>query len=194
MTERETHSSDGQRTPREATDGFEQWRRGTREALRAATSARIDVYVRSLLPPPGAKEAQNETLARLREAVEAGPVTDLSVHVWGERLCVCETCLGTEAGREYLETVREFERWGDSYGATVGSYFEHTSLTASVTGETYRGIVPPRLTVALYVDGSLQGVFPTRFEDSAYTVRDFAAVVDWIARPELVTDAAEPSG
>lgn len=191
MTERVTHEPEGERTVRNAPDGFERWRLETRALLRAATSARIDVYVRSLLPPPGAKDAQNETLARLREAVEAGPIADLSVHVWGERLCVCDSCLDTEAGRNWLDTVREFERWGDDYGAAVGSYFEHTSLTASLTGETYRGIVPPRLTAALYVDGSLQGVFPTRFESEAYTVRDFAETIDRISRPELVSDVVD---
>jgi hypothetical protein len=76
----------------------------------------------------------------------------------------------------------------------VGSYFEHTSLTASLTGGTYRGIVPPRLTAALYVDGSLQAVFPTRFGDEAYTVRDFAEVVGRIARPGLVTDPVDSPG
>jgi hypothetical protein len=188
------HSPEGERTVRDNTDGFERWRRETRDALRAATSARIDIYVRSLLPPPGAKEAQNETLARLRETVDDGPISDLSVHVWGERLCLCETCLDTEVGRNWLDTVRAFERWGDDYDASVGPYFEHTSLTASVTERTYRGVVPPRFTAALYVDGSLQGVFPTRFEGSAYTVRDFAATISRIARPELVSDAADPSG
>jgi hypothetical protein len=194
MTEQVTDSPDGERSARDDPGGFERWRRETRDALRTATSARIDVYVRSLLPPPGAKEAQNETLARLREAVEAGPVADPSVHVWGERLCICETCLETESGREWLDTVREFERWGDEYGAAVGSYFEHTSLTASMTGGTYRGVVPPRLTAALYVDGSLQGVFPARFEGSPYTVRDFAEVVGRIAPPELVPDVVDSPG
>ena len=194
MSEQVTDGPDRERTGRDALDGFERWRRDTWDALRAATSARVDVYVRSLLPPPGAKEAQNETLGRLRDVVEDWPIADLTVHVWGERLCICDTCLDTEVGREWLDTVREFERWGDDYGAAVGSYFEHTSLTPSMTGHTYRGIVPPRLTAALYVDGSLHGVFPTRFDGETYTVRDLAEVIDRAPRLDLVPDALDSTG
>lgn len=182
----------------DSTDGderesFEQWHADTGQALTNADTARIDVYVRSLLPPPGAKDAQTGVLASLQRASERTPVEDVTVNVWGERLCLCEACLGTDAGRAMLDTVREFERWGASYDASAESFFERTHQESAVTGGTYEGIVPPRVTAALYLDGSLAGVFPARFDGTPYSVGDLAATLPGLTGPEAVPGPVESS-
>jgi len=184
---------DEQSIGRDGRDEFARWRADTRRALATADTARIDLYVRSLLPPPGAKDAQTDVLAGLRGAIEGTPVEDVAVNVWGERLCLCEACLGTDAGRAMLNTVREFERWGAEYDASAEPFFERTHQESSVTGSTYEGIVPPRVTAALYLDSSLAGVFPARFDEQAYSVGDLSEVLVGLTGPEAVADVLEPS-
>jgi len=192
MTEDATTAvSDGDSTERDETDEFARWRADTRRALANADTARIDVYVRSLLPPPGAKDAQTGALASLKGAIEETAVEDVAVNVWGERLCVCDVCLGTDAGRAMLDTVREFERWGAEYDASAEPFFEWTHQESSVTGSTYEGIVPPRVTAALYLDSSLAGVFPAQFGEEPFSVGDLSEVLPRLTGPEAVADPVE---
>jgi hypothetical protein len=193
MTEDATTTASDDSTESDEPGGFARWRADTGRELANADTARIEVYVRSLLPPPGAKDAQTGVLRTLKGTVEGTPVEDVAVNVWGERLCVCETCLGTDAGRAMLDTVRKFERWGTNYDASVRPFFERTDQESSVTGNTYEGIVPPRVTAALYLDGSLAGVFPARFDGTPYSVGDLAAVLPRLTGPDAVADPVESS-
>ena len=167
-----TNGQDG-----DANDQYSRWQRETARALERSDSARIEVYVRSLLPPPGAKESQQKVISALQETVEDTAIGDVLIDVWGERLCLCDECRVTEPGRVFLNRVRELREWGSEYDAAPGSFFERTHREASVTGNSYEGIVPPRVTAALYIDGALSGVFPARFGDERYSVSDFATVV-----------------
>jgi len=188
-----TTASDDESRESDEPSEFVRWRADTGRELANADTARIDVYVRSLLPPPGAKDAQTSVLATLQRTIEGTPVEDVAVNVWGERLCVCDTCLGTDAGRAMLDTVRKFERWGTNYDASVRPFFERTDQTSSVTGSTYEGIVPPRVTAALYLDGSLAGVFPARFGGTPYSVGDLVEELPQLTGPETVADPVESS-
>lgn len=156
------------------TPAFDRWREETRATLAGAETARIDVYLRSMLPPPGAKDAQLSTLADLTALTDVTAVEDVTVNVWGERLCLCEDCRATDIGRMMLDRVRQFERWGLEYDASASAFFERTRQHSSVVGDAHEGITPPRVTAALVVDGSLRAVFPARFGDEAYSVGDFA--------------------
>lgn len=166
-------------------DQFDRWCFDTQRSLETAESARIQVYVRSLLPPPGAKEAQTTVIQRLERGAETIDIDEVLVDVWGERLCLCEDCRDRPVGRRLLDRVRTFESWGEEYDASVGSFFERSRQESEMTGGSYDGVVPPRVTAALYVDGTVAGVFPARFGDERYSVTDLAD-----ALPRL-TDRAE---
>jgi hypothetical protein len=188
-----TTGTDEDSTEGKGDDEFARWHAETRRALADADTGHIEVYVRSLLPPPGAKDAQTAAITSLRSAIEGTPVEDVAVNVWGERLCLCEACLGTDAGRVMLNTVREFERWGTEYDASAEPFFERTRRESSVTGASYEGIVPPRVTAALYLDGSLVGVFPARFGETHYSVGDLSETLAGLTGPEAVADPLEQS-
>jgi len=162
----------------DASAAFSRWQREIRDALRDAEAARLDVYVRSMMPPPGAKDTQQNLLHDLQKLVEGTPIQNVGVNVWGERICLCETCRETDVGTAMLNTVREFEHWGEEYDAGTGSFFERLYQQSLVTGNSYEGISPPRVTVALYVDNSLSGVFPSYFAGEPYSVHDF---YEWLA-------------
>jgi len=174
VSERSTQPPETDGTENES---FHRWVAETRAALARAETSRVDVYVRSLLPPPGAKESQTDLVARLADAEGRTPVDEVTVNVWGERLCHCEECRETHTGRTVLRTIRDLEAWGD---ATVSPFFERTTQQSSLTGNAYEGIVPPRVTVALSVEGTLQGVFPCRFAGEPFSVHDFCAVLDGV--------------
>lgn len=164
------------------TAAFDRWRAETERTLEDADAARIDVYVRSMLPPPGAKEGQTAVLERLLQLCEQSVIGDVAVNVWGERICLCDTCTGLDTGQMLRDTVRELQRWGGEYNASARPFFERRRQGSSVTGNEYEGITPPRVTCALTIDGRLRGVFPAEFDEQSVSVQDFyeaiAATVD----------------
>lgn len=170
-------------------DQFNRWCFDVRRSLATAESARLQVYVRSLLPPPGAKEAQTTVIDSLERGTEGTPIGEVLVDVWGERLCLCEDCRRLAVGKRLLERVRTFEAWGEEYDASVGSFFERSRQESAVTGGSYDGVVPPRVTAALYVDGTVEGVFPCRFGEERYSVTDLAESLPRLADR---TGAREP--
>ena len=176
-SESRPESNRGSQADAEDSDGFRRWRETVLDALAGSDRARIEVYVRSLLPPPGAKESQTARIEELQSLVETTPVEAVSVSVWGERICLCETCTDLDTGTVIHDTVRDLESWGSEFDATARPFFERYRQRSSLTGHTYEGVVPPRVVVACYVDGRLRGVFPNRIDGVAYSVGDFCDAV-----------------
>jgi hypothetical protein len=151
----------------------------TAAQFEAADDRRVEVFVRSMLPPLGVKSSQEALIARLDELVDEEAALDsVSVSVTGDRLCLCETCSGTDVERELLDRIAELDAWGEAYDATASPFFETQELDSSIAGETARALVPPRVSVALYCDDALAGVFPCRIGDREYTVADFADALE----------------
>jgi hypothetical protein len=166
-----------------STEGFERWIAEATETVRAGEDARVDVFVRSLLPPPGAKDAQTEILDRLDESIDETPAS-MRVQVWGQRICRCEICQDTEIGRIFLDRIETLTSWGDRFDADASAVFDYTSQESSVTGSTYEGIRPPQVTAVLYVDGVVTGVFPNRFGDRHVTVVEFVDLLPTLTKAE----------
>jgi len=144
----------------DGSDEFDRWTEETVAAMRRSDAVRIDVYVRSMLPPAGAKESQVTDISRFQAVAERPLVDEVSVNVWGDRLCLCDSCRTTEPGRVMIGTVRDFEAWGENFDASAAPFFERRQVSSSVTGGTYESISPPRVTAAVYVSGTVTGVFP----------------------------------
>ena len=126
-----------------------------------------------MLPPLGVKASQEALIERLQRLVAEGELDDVSVTVTGDRLCLCETCTGTDAGSTLVNRVRELDGWGREFDASPSRFFETRELHSSTTGESARALVPPGLVVALYCDGRLSGVFPCEMGDTTVATDDF---------------------
>ena len=137
----------------------------------------VEVFVRSLAPPGGVHDEQLAILERLEVFEDAGPVDDWSVTIWGDRLCECEVCTSTTAGRLASERVREFRNWSERADESVSLPFEHREVTADVTGTDFEAMVPPRLTIAIYDEDQLLRVYPCTADGTHYTVTDG---LDWL--------------
>ncbi|WP_436927195.1 HTH domain-containing protein [Halosimplex amylolyticum] len=145
----------------------------TEERFERANTRRVTVFVRSMLPPLGAKGAQEALIRGLNELEADGELDEVSVEVTGDRLCLCETCVETDAGSSLLESVGELDGWGREFDASVSRFFERRELDSTISGETARALVPPRVAVALYCDGTLAGAFPCEMGDAAVATGDF---------------------
>lgn len=134
----------------------------------------------------GLKGSQERVFERLDDMVEQSRLDDVSVRVTGERLCLCETCTGTDAGGALLEAFRDLDDWGSGFDASVSQFFERPTIDSPIAGHTARALVPPRVTVALYVDESLSGAFPCRMGTETYSVEDFFEALQQFAATERV--------
>ncbi|MFC7139029.1 HTH domain-containing protein [Halosimplex aquaticum] len=157
---------------------FTRWLETTEDRFQRADTRRVTLFVRSMLPPLGAKGTQEALIRELNEHAAAGELDNVSVTVTGDRLCLCETCTGTDAGSSLLDRVRELDGWGREFDASVSRFFETRELDSSVAGETARALVPPRVAVALYCDGTLAGAFPCEMGDATVATRDFVAALN----------------
>ncbi|ELZ22329.1 hypothetical protein C475_17493 [Halosimplex carlsbadense 2-9-1] len=168
------------RSHSETTDrpAFRAWMDATADRFESADERRVEVFVRSMLPPLGAKSSQEALIARLDELADESSLDAVSVTVTGSRLCLCETCSGTDTESELLERIAELDEWGGDYDATASPFFETRELDSAMAEETARALVPPRVTAALYCDDALAGVFPCRIDGRKYAVADFADALD----------------
>ncbi|WP_135364045.1 HTH domain-containing protein [Halosimplex halophilum] len=153
----------------------------TADRFATADERRVEVFVRSMLPPLGAKSRQEALIARLDELAAASALDGVSVTVTGNRLCLCDTCSGTDGGGDLIDRIAELDEWGDEYDATASPFFETRELDSSIAGETARALVPPRVSAALYCDEALAGVFPCRIGGREYTVADLVDALDRFA-------------
>ena len=170
MTRDRPHSTDD--------PAFTEWLETTDDRFADADRRRVDVFVRSLLPPLGSKGTQEALLQHLNDLTAEGILDDVSVTVTGNRLCLCETCAETDAGTHLLDSLRELDEWGGEFDASVTPFFETRALDSDLTDETARALVPPRITVALYCDETIAGVFPCEMGDSTFATEDLVAALD----------------
>jgi len=169
-------------------DAFDRWRAQFARAFEKADSGHIDVYVRSLFPPIGAKATQTAAIEDFQAVTDSSAIDDVSVNVWGERICLCEQCRRIDAVTAALNTIREFEAWGEEYNATASPFFEHATVQSSILDAEHDSIVPPRVTAAVVLDGRLVGIFPAEFGDRSYSVAEFCAFLGEVSGVELPTE------
>lgn len=180
--QRELSTADGASTPE-----FDLGTVG--EAFASSESRRVDVFVRSLLPPLSARHRQERLIRRLKSMAEQSQIEEVSVHVTGDRICLCETCRETDTGATLLDRLGELDDWGAD-DAAFSPFLETRELSSAVTDDHARALVPPRVTVALYCDDSLSGVFPCHAGDRTYCVGDFIDALDRVT--DTGTPAADP--
>lgn len=124
-----------------------------------STETRLELFVRSLCPE-GCKP-QQEMLVEWLDDLESRDVIDgYDVHVWGKRVDLSAETRTAPAERA-LSTYRTFTEWADRNGRSVRSFFNEQSVESDLTGESYRAVVFPTVTLAEYADGDLLFVAPS---------------------------------
>lgn len=164
---------------------YTEWWQAHRDRVAESDDVRVDVFVRSLGAPTASQTAQAAVLERLDELEERDRIDRFTVQVWGDRLYPEERCAQSPVGRFLRNKVSEFERWGDTTPG-VGLAFESKTCEPFVAEREFQCIVLPRICLATYVDGELDGVVPCSFGEEDVTVHDYL-----LALTELSSDPQE---
>lgn len=139
-----------------------------------------------MLPPLGAKSKQESVLTTLEELVDDGEIDEFTVTITGNRLCLCDTCMKTDAESTLINRFKELDEWGRDHDASTSPFFETRTLDSTMAGETARALVPPRLSVALYCDGELSGVFPCEMGDVTVSATDFVSTLAQLSEGQRI--------
>jgi len=137
----------------------------------------LDLYVRSLVGP-GNHDEQDDLLAAAARLERAGVVEETRVTVLGDKLCRCGRCATTRPTRERLREIDRWRSWAEAVGATL--LLDEHPVRSSITGQEFRYVVPPAVTLVCRVDGEIEAVYPSRRDGSVTTPADYldAAAVD----------------
>lgn len=137
----------------------------------------LDLYVRSLVGP-GNHGEQDDLLAAAARLERAGAVEETRFTVLGDKLCRCGRCATTRPTREHLREIDRWRAWAESADATL--LLDEHPVRSSITGQEYRYVVPPTVTLVSRVDGDIEAVYPSRRDGSVTTPADYldAAAVD----------------
>jgi hypothetical protein len=150
------------------------WREYNRERTEATTH-RVTAFVRSFAPAPGQHNNRARVLSELNSAVEAGPLDDCRSTVLGDQICRCQDCQQAPEAMGLLEITETLATWGG--GGLNATGFDERVVRSAITGEEYRVIVPPELSVGIYADDSLVGVFPSVTETGLFRPVDYVSTL-----------------
>jgi hypothetical protein len=129
------------------------------------TELTVVCYVRApLVREP--VEAKIETL----QACESEGYIDMFVlRSWPDKVTLEED---TSPHQEVIDVFKRFEQWADHRGVSVRPPFEVRTTTSFVTGKTKKILVTPLISLALYHDEQLIGVFPHSADETTDTVTE----------------------
>ena len=146
------------------------WERYRTDVL-ADEQHHIEIFFRSLAPNQGSHDKRRTILERLEGAAEDAVLDSYDINVVGDGMCLCQDCGETRIARHMHETLTSLRSGGSEDVEPTG--FAERVVDSQMTGEHYRLLVPPEVSVAVYVDDSLRGVFPAVVEDVPVSVSDF---------------------
>ncbi len=129
------------------------------------TEIHAEVFLRACAPPLGCHDHQTECMQRLANAKEEGVLDSYDISVVGDEICRDEQYRQFYSGKP-VETVLEIKSWRS--GGIRATGFTEREVHSTITDETTDTVVPPTLTVAVYADESLIGVFPCQADDESY--------------------------
>lgn len=140
----------------------------------ADTDLRAEVFVRSLAPV-SRKQTQDELMDRLETLTAAGQLTDVDLQVWGDSICTESPLSEVGCGERIVDAIGEFYALSAESPISIDPFFRISSVSAELTGESFRRIIPPHQCLALYDESELVAVFPSLIDGVAYTPRDALA-------------------
>jgi hypothetical protein len=147
--------------------------------------SRIEFFVQTLAPVEN-HESQGhlvDTLTELRANEQLG---DVCVTVWGSRICTEGPIASLDSGKHIVETIGDFFAFAADEGVNISLHFRIKDVDSSMTGQSFKSIVPPSQCTAMYEADELVGVFPCMIDDECYTVRDAVEALE--ARADQSTE------
>lgn len=156
---------------------------------RTGQGTRATLYVRSL-SPGGCRERQNAVIERLGTLQSRGTIDGFDIHVWGAGVPIDGPMAATDVGRETLRRVARYERWADEAGVSLAIRTNET--TSTITGECFRELRFPMMTLAEVRGGDLRCVTPHGEGSRTRTVADRLRALE--RREYVIEETADPAG
>lgn len=128
------------------------------EKLVAEGTHRVELFIKSHMPAPGAHGRRNRLLKELEAHSKEGAIDRYDLTVLDDKFCLCEPCRKLHHSTGLLERVEELMSWRSGGICSIG--FTRQNVHSSVLEEEYTVIVPPETALGIYVGESLVGVFP----------------------------------
>lgn len=150
---------------------------------------RVQVFLRSLGAPAGCQDKQATVFETLDRLEDAGIVTSTSVTLWGDRIYLSDRCSHTPVGEFVREKIREFEEWASGRDG-VDLRFERRTIDSSITGESHDMIRPPQVSLAVYADDDLAGVFPCSMDGEEQCVTSYLCEIGKLSDEARISESA----
>lgn len=147
------------------------WWQAYRDRREQADDHQLCLFVRSLRPSPGGHTQRVRLYDRIEAATEQGRIDTFELSILGDEVCLCPECRRLKASESVRGPALELAQWED--GSLRSRGFTYRRIDSSVTEERYHVLIPPERAVGIYLDGSLEGVFPCRCGDRRYSVDTF---------------------
>lgn len=146
------------------------WERYNRNRSDSETHE-VSACIRSLAPAHGQHDTRATVLAELESAVQSGRIDCYNLTVLGEQICRCQSCQSCTEATRALETAEALAGWRANGLRSTG--FTERTVSSRMTGEEYRVLVPPELSIGVYVDDELVGVFPSMSGEELFRPTDY---------------------
>lgn len=144
----------------------------TMHTLDSEGEVRVELYVRDELPPP-ANQQSAEIRTRLQRLDREGVIKELLARKWPSR-----TPLAGVSPR-IRDVYLSFTQWEATGELSLRPFFGTRECFSPREGERTDWLVLPAICLAVYVDDSLEMVYPHSAETGSCTVEDG---VTWLER------------
>jgi len=167
----------------------ERWLTTHHERLDDEITVEFDVFVRSLSPPPGVRQRQEQLFNRLQTLQSEGHIDSYRVNLWGGGVCLCDICSETSVAESMLDNIEEFEEWASTY-EDVSLPFERQSVDSTMVGRTSEDLVVPSMCLSVRGGTDIYGVFPCTVAGESISVTDYIESIDAVDQsgPEQVDE------
>lgn len=132
---------------------------------------RMELLVGSLAPPCSMAE-QEALIERLDRLERSGTVAEVTVRVWGRRVCPEGPTARTDAGRFALDRLAAFGAWAEESGQSLEPFFRREQHRSALTGESYPAVLLPTVTLAEFRGDELVHVTPHVVDGRAVSVAE----------------------
>lgn len=150
---------------------LEQWWRKFQQQREQGQTQEIHIFVRSVSPTPGLHAHRNQLLNSIKKASRREHIDAFELTVLGDDICLCDNCESIHTANKLVELVEKLRTWRT--GGMKACGFTERTVASSITDESYQTVTPPDITLGVFCDDSLSGVFPCRADGNVYRPSDF---------------------
>lgn len=151
------------------------------------TRPRIELLIREGIQP-ALQEQVDRHCERAGALVQLGAASTVETSVWGTHIPIDD---GVDTGCAERERYADYREWADGAGVELDPAFSTHRTHSLVSDRHYRVVTVPCVTMALYDEDRLVGVYPHRQGETVRTVADGIAALSPEFEP-LETDRNLP--